>query len=35
MVAKVGILESEVIDLKNFNKTRMLRMGQGEYANDG
>ena len=35
MVAKVEILSSEVIDLKNHNKTRMLRVGQGDYANDG
>lgn len=31
MVAKVEILSSEVIDLKNHNKTRMLRVGQGEF----
>ena len=36
MVAKVDILQSEVIDLKNFNKTRMLRGGEsGGYTNDG
>lgn len=36
MVAKVGILESEVIDLKNHNKTRALRIGgEGGYTNDG
>jgi hypothetical protein len=36
MVAKVGILESEVIDLKNHNKTRSLRIGgEGGYTNDG
>ena len=36
MVAKVDILQSEVIDLKNFNKTRMLRGGDGGgYTNDG
>jgi hypothetical protein len=36
MVAKMGILEGEVIDLKNHNKTRALRMGgEGNYTNDG
>lgn len=34
MVAKVEILSSEVIDLKNHNKTRMLR-GEGGFTNDG
>ena len=36
MVAKLGILEGEVIDLKNTNKTRALRIGgEGNYTNDG
>lgn len=36
MVSKVNILEQETIDLKNQNKSRMLRVaGESTYQNDG